>query len=131
MSLSQLQIIEKELETLTRNRTVKLANQTVRALQKATPKDSGWASYNWRPKTRGATVALAPKPLDLASIPGAKAEQLAALAELKQYRLTEGPISVVNGVPYIGLLNAGSSAKAPAGFVEQVISDVTRKVLDL
>lgn len=39
----------------------------------------------------------------------------------------EGDLTVVeNRVPYIGKLNDGHSQQAPAGFIENVIDDVTR-----
>jgi hypothetical protein len=39
-----------------------------------------------------------------------------------QYRLRQGAVFVTNNVPYILRLNAGSSAQAPAGFVDKAVA---------
>lgn len=43
-----------------------------------------------------------------------------------QIDTTGGQTTVENRVPYINRLNEGHSKQAPAGFVENVIDDVTR-----
>jgi hypothetical protein len=37
------------------------------------------------------------------------------------YKLNQGAIFITNNVPYIGNLDAGTSAQAPSGFVRQSI----------
>lgn len=111
---------------------VRIAVESLRELRKATPKLTGWAAANWV-----ASVAN-PEPQALATpttergrrakVGTALARGDRSIAKLRNYRVSQGPIFVVNGVPYIVYLNAGTSAKAPRNFVPQAIARARRRV---
>lgn len=101
----------RQVVTVTRRATLNLRNDT--------PVKTGYASSNWVPSLGG--IAVGPY--------GSKdsvdfSAQVAGLASIRAYRLTrtEPPI-IINAVPYIGKLNAGSSVQAPPLFVEAAISN--------
>lgn len=79
-----------------------------------TPIDTGWARSNWlinigRP---------APSPVGSRS----SVQPLApAIGPLLGYRVRNGSVYVTNNVPYIVLLNDGSSRQAPSAFVQRGI----------
>lgn len=82
----------------------------------ATPVDTGRARGNWQvavgdPPT-ATTPLLSPTGIE-AIIAGAR-----ALAAYKD----GDDVHIINNLPYIGRLNAGSSAQAPAGFIEAAIA---------
>lgn len=93
-----------------------VANQT---LIMATPVDTGRARANWQVSID--TVITS----ELESTDAQGAIQRNA-GVIKGYR--NGEIIVQNNVPYIGRLNAGSSAQAPAGFVEKALQAAARTV---
>jgi len=87
-----------------------------------TPVDTGWARTNWVPGigtpptgTAGSREAAEAGILDTSMQQRGLAEVAAA------YKLNQGSIFISNNVPYIVLLNEGSSAQAPAGFVQNAI----------
>lgn len=93
-----------------------VANQTVIM---ATPVDTGRARANWQ-------VSLgAPVTTELDDT-GAQVALSRNKAVIESYR--GGELILQNNVPYIGALNAGSSAQAPAGFVEKAIMAAARAV---
>lgn len=111
--------------------TKAVADITIAAVHKLrdnTPVDTRWAQSNWVAATGGPrqgtvgskmAVTFGPQNLSLASI-------------ATGYRLRDGIIFITNNVPYIILLNAGSSLQAPAMFVEvaiaQAIEEVARRL---
>ena len=85
-------------------------NQT---LVLATPVDTGRARANWR-------VSI---DREVAGEVGHTSPQVTLnenKATIERYK-GPAPIIVQNNVPYIGALNNGSSAQAPAGFVQKAI----------
>ncbi len=78
----------------------------------ATPVDTGLARGNWRPSLN--VPVQSPTSLPDPTGSGAQ-ERIRSVA--RQYRLGD-TVWIVNRVPYIGRLNAGSSPQAPAGFVQ-------------
>lgn len=100
---------------------------TIRVYQNvtvATPVRFGFARAGWVPSTGGPQPGPTTPPSTaveaLAANLFAKNRQLAT-ALSKGYRLTKGPVFIVNAVRYIVPLNRGSSAQAPAMFVESSI----------
>jgi hypothetical protein len=88
-----------------------------RRLVPATPVDTGLARGNWRPSI-GVPVS---RPTSLVDPTGAGA--IARIeSTARQYRTGE-TLYLVNRVPYIGQLNAGSSRQAPAGFVQSKVRE--------
>lgn len=78
-----------------------------------TPVATGWARSNWIPSI-GQSVDSPDGTRE--SFDGS--QQAQGRATLSAYQLKHGRIFVSNNVPYITKLNAGSSPKAPAGFVQ-------------
>ncbi len=87
----------------------------------ATPVDTGWARTNWVPQVGSAFEGTA------GTRPDAEAGNLdrgpaeAGIAEVRRYEVEQGDIHVTNNVPYIELLNGGSSSQAPSAFVQKEI----------
>lgn len=85
----------------------------------ATPVDTGRARGNWQVEVNrpaaGTTGALSPS--------GREAIEQGK-AKIAQYvgGKAEASIQITNNLPYIGKLNEGHSAQAPAGFVEKAIT---------
>lgn len=82
----------------------------------ATPVDTGRARGNWQVAVGAAPTTTTP----LLSPTGTEAIVSGARA-LAAYKDGDD-VHIVNNLPYIGRLNAGSSAQAPAGFVEAAIA---------
>lgn len=82
-----------------------------------TPVDTGWAANNWL--TSVGVPMLTPagsrEDVDFTSAS-------VGLEGILLWNIESGvPIYIVNNVPYINSLNAGSSRKAPARFVDKII----------
>lgn len=103
--------------------TALAADQTVVL---ATPVDTGRARSNWQVQLNG--------PVDTARdayVDGAEGSTRGqnAQAAIEQARAVisgyngskDRAIHITNNLPYIGRLNEGSSAQAPAGFVEEAV----------
>lgn len=93
-----------------------VANQT---LIMATPVDTGRARANWQVSVDTEIDAE----LNSTDAQGALARNQGVI---KGYR--GGALLIQNNVPYIGALNNGSSAQAPAGFVEKALQNAARAV---
>lgn len=80
----------------------------------STPVDTGRARSNWLPSVAGPRIGQVVEPRDPAS----------AVAETASVASTAKPgdaVYITNNVPYVRRLNDGSSAQAPAGFVERAV----------
>lgn len=89
-----------------------------------TPVDTGWARANWIPAIGTAPddeVAELDRAGRVAGVTSARGWQSIGTASLTGYRLDRGNVFISNGVPYIGLLNDGTSDQAPKGFVQDAI----------
>ena len=119
-----LREINVEVDGHARNAIRKVTLAVHRALVMATPVDTGRARSNWV-VTVGAPSSQEIEP----HAPGQKGSTGAAntaislgVARLAVARAAAtDTVYVVNNVPYIGLLNSGHSAQAPANFVETAI----------
>lgn len=104
----------------------KLQLRTFQALVSATPVDTGFARGGWSPSV-GEPEPGPTDPPEKRELAEQQAAQLfaahtkAAEALASGYKLNQGVVFLVNHVRYIGILNGGSSAQAPANFVEQAI----------
>lgn len=92
-------------------------------LIKATPVNTGWARANWVPSIGTPYTATAGTEKSVSN-----ADQQAGQASVLSYKLAGGLLYVSNNVPYIGILNYGSSKQAPAGFVELAIAQALQEV---
>ena len=125
MADNQIRTIIKSLEKLSERVIVKLTLDVTANLKETTPVDTGWARANWVPAIGRPFVADLEGLVraDLEALVGSQeASQSSALAKVAgTYRLSSGSVFVSNNVPYIMELNAGSSVKAPAAFVQRAI----------
>ena len=111
-----------------------VANLQAAASEGGTPVLTGWARANWIPVIGTASGKSAPQPGDHAQTTQAAINLMsqgeAAIAVIATtYRLSMGKVTIANNVPYILKLDAGSSKKAPAGFINRGI--VKALVVDL
>jgi HK97 gp10 family phage protein len=93
-----------------------VANQTVIM---ATPVDTGRARANWQ-------VSIDTEIDSEVDDTNANAALQRNQAVIRGYK--NGAIILQNNVSYIGALNAGTSAQAPAGFVEKALQTAARVV---
>lgn len=100
------------------------------ALHEETPKDTTFASVNWRPTIGYPFLEVQPRNRSrddrAALVPQYRATQLSNLSGINTVRGLRDSVYIVNNAPYIGGLNGGSSSQAPAGFVQEAIHDGIR-----
>ncbi|QNN99850.1 hypothetical protein P67b_00091 [Ruegeria phage Tedan] len=115
------------LEQVTASIVNSLAVNITAELIERTPVDTGWARANWVPAIGAPSLAgsgdlsRSAREAGAASAGGRQSSAVGVIAA--GYRdISQGPIFVSNNVPYIGRLNGGSSAQAPAGFVQDAIA---------
>ncbi len=119
----QIRAILRAVDRFTEKAVRKITLDVTANLIETTPVDIGWARANWVPSI-GASIdrdleGVRPTPQAVAS---ATVEQQAGIAAVAAgYRLDRGSVFVSNNVDYIGKLNDGSSAQAPAGFIQRAI----------
>ena len=106
-----------ELEKFTSRSAAVLTRRMVRNLVAATPKKTGWAASNWLPSLGGTLRGPVGSKQAVTFGP-----QIAGMGEVSNYRITRTyPPVIVNDVPYIEILNYGSSIQAPPLFIESAI----------
>lgn len=119
--------IEENLPEVSRRTALAVHNAVVFA----TPVDEGVARVNWQPSLVGPVTTTRE-----ASPPGQNgstaAENATAAIDLGRAVISgyqgETGIYISNPLPYIGRLNEGSSAQAPANFVEEAVQVGVRTV---
>lgn len=128
MASRRRRAVIKDLETFIERTMRRLQLRCYQALTSASPVDTGFFRAGWSPAI-GAPDRSSPstRPL-LRESASAQASALlsshsqSAQAIASTYRLSRGPVFIVNNVRYGVFLNQGSSAQAPAMFVEQAIA---------
>jgi uncharacterized protein CbrC (UPF0167 family) len=110
--------IEKVVKDLTTNATEEL--------YEATPELTGFAETNWLATYDG---ALDTPTGDRATRNISKSAQDKSLEVIRNTYKFPAIVYIVNPVDYIGKLNAGSSRKAPAGFVQTSIAKAINSVI--
>lgn len=117
----QIQVIIGELSLFTERIVKRIALNLDANLRETTPVDTGWARANWVlnigapfPSTAGTRAQAEAGSIDHTP------HDAGALKVATAYKLGP-PIYETNNVPYIGKLNAGSSDKAPAAFIQAAI----------
>lgn len=123
--------ISKELTREVERVVGKLQFALMQALAIETPVDTGFARAGWTPEIGSPFSGSLVPPDDKAEARTRASERrsrnFARAAEiLSRYRLGMGRVFISNPVIYILALNAGSSAQAPAAFVERAIELVVR-----
>ena len=101
---------------------IKTAGVIISTVIPATPVDTGRARGNWQVSV-GEPVTQPRERLDKTG-GGAISE---GISRASSYRRGQ-TIFITNNVPYIGMLNAGSSSQAPANFVEMAVRAAIRYV---
>lgn len=125
MTDRQIRLIVGEIKGLTERVVTKLTLDITANLIETTPVDTGWARANWVPRigepyTSDGGIEFNAEERR-ASVGSARGAQAAGTASLLTYDLDRGPVFVSNNVPYIEVLNSGSSKQAPAAFIEAAI----------
>ena len=131
MKTSQSNLIESELKRFVEKKMAELTLGVEARLKSAppeggTPVDTGWARANWIPNIGVPVRIESERPSDAGEISSGISSRTSAaesngLQIAASFRIEQGPLFVSNNVPYIGLLNDGSSAQAPAAFVQRAI----------
>jgi hypothetical protein len=125
MSLARFKIrIDKRARDVERRAAqivARVALNAQRRLAVATPKKTGFAAVNWLVSTHARRNDTIPAPGASSAVSVAINQGRAALARYGSRGGTP-PIFITNNVPYIEQLNNGSSAKAPAGFVQVAVA---------
>lgn len=97
----------------------------------STPVDTGRARSNWQVElgkpARGVIDAHVPGAEGSTAGPNAQISLALGAAAIATYKGGE-TIHLTNNLPYIGALNRGHSAQAPAGFVESAVLDGVAQV---
>ncbi len=127
MASRRIRRVEDELNRFVEKVMRRLVFRVYQALEVSTPVDTGFARSKWTPTTGAPESSLSDRPRDESV---ARAQAAALLAQNKAtaaalasgYTLSMGPIFIVNGAKYLVYLNQGTSAQAPAMFVEQAIA---------
>lgn len=130
-----------ELERAVSQEVGKLQLRVLQALTFATPKDTGYAQSAWTPSSGRPGPSGPDKPPSHThkdpNDPRWRAVRAAASARIaknlrvsqdlvRSYQLRNGPVYISNNVPYIGVLNGGSSSQAPKRFVEAAVETAVR-----
>lgn len=121
MATSSVRVVVEDLRGFTQKLIQRLSLNVTANLVEDTPVLTGWASSNWVPNIGSPVTEVSGfRPI----APGAtgldRGPQNAGQTAIAGYRL--GPaIYISNNVPYIKKLNAGSSSKAPAAFIQSAI----------
>lgn len=89
-----------------------------------TPVKSGRARGNWQ-------VGLGEAPTAVLETSDQSGGETLHKNESAILGASTGPIHLTNNVPYIEMLNAGSSAQAPAGYIENAIAGAVGSVSKL
>lgn len=122
--MNQVIRVVGQLENFTEDLITRLTLEAVAQLVPDTPIDTGWARSNWVPSIGSSVDETTGTPENVS-----QAVQEAGLATVAtQYRLPN-TVFISNNVPYITRLNEGSSAQAPAGFVQNAIARAIREVI--
>ena len=110
----RMRSLGQSVEHNSREGVKRIARATVIELINRTPVDTGQAASNWQVGL--GSFPAGPK-FGFTDIPAARA---LALAMIEQRQAGQN-VYISNLLPYIGRLNAGYSAQAPAGFVENAL----------
>jgi len=113
-----------DLSAFVEKTVVKIVDKVTTTLEEDTPELTGHAESNWIPQI-GAPVAE-PFGSRLSVSFAAQEQGLAVVAG--SYKLPN-TVYITNAVDYISSLNRGTSAKAPANFVQTAIAKAIKSVV--
>ena len=123
---ARIKLIGKNLETNADKLKRRVALAVDAAVVMATPVDTGRARANWQVETDGPAVGTIPVFYEGKS--GTTSGQNAQAAIDQGQKVIEAAragqaFHITNNLPYIGGLNDGYSAQAPAGFVQKAVRE--------
>lgn len=115
--------IGQNVDPLTTQIVKEMVHEMAPVLVKATPVDTGRARSNWQGAVNNIPQGILyyPAPLAPSSASDGTAEGIQSINDAANAYKGRGYIAIANNVPYIGVLNTGSSSQAPAGFVEDAV----------
>lgn len=128
MADPQIRAIMAELERLVARTMASLALNVHSELVVSTPVDTGWARANWVPSVGVPFEETAGTREQAQAGSVNQGPSSAGSARVLGYTLDQGTIFISNNVPYIVFLNDGSSAQAPAGFVQAAVEKGLRTI---
>ena len=132
MARSQIDIVLGDLESVTEQVVVALSVNISAELIERTPVDTGWARANWVPRAgkpfRGGSQQISKEEREAKSRGRAGVQENSIASLTATYKLQQGPVFNSNNVPYIQVLNNGSSDQAPSGFIQQGIKAGVKSV---
>jgi len=129
MTARSVRVVVSDLDAFTTKFIKRLALNINAELIKATPVDTGWARANWVPNIGSPFEGTAGTRADAEAGSVDTAAQQAGLAKVATSYKTGPTIHQTNNVPYIELLNGGSSKQAPSGFVQSSILKAVRQTV--
>ena len=117
MTKKQIKVVVRSLEKFTERMMKALTLNVTANLREDNPVDTGWSQANWL----NAVGRRIKTPIGSKASVDVKAQEATIAKVASTYILDQGIIFISNSVPYILALNAGSSKKAPRGFVQIAI----------
>jgi hypothetical protein len=117
---AEMRRLEREMSLAMRE----LVTEVVAKLVEATPVETGHARANWIPSIGGPISeedGFVQEARNGDRRTNAGAGQRAGLREIVRYNITDGDVFISNNVPYITILNTGTSDQAPRFWIEQAI----------
>ena len=122
--------INAELTAVVERAVSSLATVVLDTVASTTPRDTGASASSWVANTRPSGPVVKRTGAGLAA---GKAAQAASRVKLLTYTLAQGAVHVGSAQPGIRALNAGSSRREPAAFVQRAIAKAltTTRVLTL
>lgn len=113
-----------DLSKFIRDTTVKVSVNATSIVAEDTPVLTGWARSNWIP-----AIGVGEKtPFGSREAVSLSAQNAGVALILATYQLPQ-LIYITNNVPYISVLNTGSSAKAPKDFVQTAIAKAIKSII--
>lgn len=113
--------MKKELINFISKKVTKLAQDIQKNLIESTPVLTGFASASYLVSVgKPSFLPVIFNPTVSIAFVTSNATK-ASLLLLNNYKINQGDIYITSTVPYLDLLNAGGSPKAPAGFIQAAI----------
>ena len=120
---NRIRELGRRVETGSDELVIKTALAVSQTVTLATPVDTGRARGNWQAEVG----TPATEEVDREDESGRATIEINAQV-IQTYEGTAQAVYLSNNLPYIGRLNEGHSAQAPAGFVEQAVAEGVRAV---
>lgn len=127
--------VGRELEAFVEKSIRRLQIRCYQALTSASPVDTGFFRAGWSPSAGAPDRSSPDAPANRADRAATTAQAAALLSShataseelARSFKLSQGAVWIVNNVRYGVYLNEGSSAQAPAMFVEMAIATAIRQ----